>query len=69
MLIKLIALYLAIAVAAVPTFTLDFDESPSTRYNELFLHFNSTLLEMETLFLHSVAPKYREVFQQREEWF
>lgn len=53
----------------MPTFTLDFDEPASTRYNQLFLHFNSSILEMETMFLHSVAPKYREVFRQRQEWF
>jgi hypothetical protein len=53
----------------VPNFVLDFDEHPSTRYNAVFYHFRETLIKMEDLFMHSVAPKYREIFQKSEDRF
>lgn len=52
-----------------PTFVLDFDEHPSTRYNEMFLHFKEQLIKMENLFFYSVAPNYREVFKQKTPLF
>jgi hypothetical protein len=46
----------------VPTFVLDFDEHPSTRYNQIFIHFKENITKMENMFMHSVAPQYRTLF-------
>lgn len=48
---------------------LDFDEHPSTRYNAVFEHFQTPLKQIETLFLHSVMPEYREAFRLRAPLF
>lgn len=63
------ALSESLTPSVLPEFVLDFDEHPSTRYDELFLHYKDELKTMETLFLHSVAPQYREAFKEKEPLF
>ncbi|TNV77093.1 hypothetical protein FGO68_gene7739 [Halteria grandinella] len=71
----LLALLLPLTASAsltpsdLPVFTLDFDEHPSTRYTALFTHYKAQLLQMETMFLHSVAPQYRDEFKEKAPLF
>ena len=46
---------LGLSASSVPKFVVDFDLDPSVRYNEVFDHFLTPLLDMETHFIHSIA--------------
>ena len=53
----------------IPTFVIDFDEHPTNRYNRIFNHFKDNITAMENMFMHSVAPQYRTIFQKKTDHF
>lgn len=62
--LHLVGAYVVNSVAPdnVPAFTIDFDEHPSTRYNDVFRYFREEIIEMENSVAYSIAPYYRELF-------
>ena len=55
-------LMVAVIAQSVPEFIIDFDVHPSRRYLQVFEHFKEPIIEMEKLFLQSIAPKYKTFF-------
>jgi hypothetical protein len=53
----------------LPAFELDFDEHPATRYNAVFKHYRSQIIEMENYMMHSIAPVYRDIFMNNTNQF
>ena len=54
-----------------PQFILDFDEPASTRYNELFVHFEDDLRVMETYWWDYIGhvPAYQDFFRDNLDEF